>query len=439
MTQKWNLQDIRPPQQRRKRGAVISRAQNSADIQIPERESELVRSYPEERIQIQDGNKKRSFGYIIAIAVFVFVIASGFVASAFMSGAEITVYPKNRTPNVNAEFTAYQTAQPGELTYELMSLEATGERQVTASGEEEVEEQATGEIEIVKTTPGAQRLITNTRFESPGGLIFKITESVIVPGAVNGTPGTIRAEVYSDGTGEEYNLAPTRFTVPGLASDRALFESIYAESARSFTGGFSGPRFSINESELQTATQGLQIELRDTLLARLPNEKPAGFAVFDDAVSITYESLPPVQYGDDLVTIKEKATLQVPIFKADDFAEYLAAATIPGYEMEPVRIDNQDALTFQYTSATTSSSDLTAVDEIEFRLSGRPLIVWTYDSGRLKTDLMGAAKTAMPSVLSGYSAINGAEAVVRPFWQRSFPDELTKIKIIEVVEETAGQ
>ena len=43
-------------------------------------------------------------------------------------------------------------------------------------------------------------------------------------------------------------------------------------------------------------------ELRDNLLLRVENEKPAGFIAFPNAVAITYNQLPAVEYGNDLVT-----------------------------------------------------------------------------------------------------------------------------------------
>ncbi len=446
MSQKWNLQDIRPAKQARRRGAVIERAErinNSPASDTPDSATTRRNSESVGRIEVADGRNRKSWTAIISISIFILIVAGGFVMSAFLAGAEITVNPKHRTPNVNAIFTSNQTPAPDALNHEILIIEASGERQVTATGESEVQEPATGEIEIFKTTPGAQRLIKNTRFESADGLVYRITETAIVPGAVtaaNGTsvPGSIRAEVFSDGTGQEYNLAQgTRFTIPGLESDEALFTAMYATNNQPFMGGFDGPKFTIDEGELETATQALRIELRDSLLAQLSEQKPANFIVFDDAVAFTYTSLPAVEYGDNLVTIKERAKLSIPVFQATDFASFIAAATIPGYEGLPVRIDNPSDLTFSYTVATTSAIDLTIKESLTFKLAGKPHIVWTYDAGKLATDIIGKAKTALPTVLGGYPAIERAEAVVRPFWKQSFPDDLDEITITEMLTENS--
>lgn len=435
MSKNWNLQDIKPPEPRRKRPP------QGNPVNLNKQPGNTTKEQSDTpQVPVQNGNRKRSRALLIGVVLVVVIIGAGAILSALYGGAEVTVFPKHRSPNLNAEFTATQNKQDDALVYEILSLEETGERRVTATGETTVEEQATGEIEIFKTTPGAQRLIRNTRFEAPDGKIFKIEESLVVPGAVtsNGetVPGSITASVYSDGTGEDYNLpADTRFTIPGLESDSALFESMYATNDEAFTGGFAGSRYNIPEDELATAKQGLQAELRNSLLQQINENVPPGFVTFPNAVTFTYNSLPAVEYESELVTIKEVATLQIPIFPEEEFAAYIADATIPGYEDLPVRIASTSVLSFEYTTATTSAANLANLDEIEFKLSGTPLIVWTYDSGKLKTDLLGANKTALRSVLSGYPAIERAQAVVRPFWKQTFPEDLDEIEIIEVIGE----
>lgn len=390
-------------------------------------------------IKIVDGNKKKGRSLIYAVAIFVLIVGSGLLASALMAGADVTVYPRHREPNVNAVFEAMRTPQPDELAYEIMTLEAEGERQVTASGQEEVVEQAEGTIFIYnaqQTDP--VRLVTNTRFESPDGLIFKIKDSAVVPGYTtdaqgNRLPGVTTAEVYADEVGEQYNIGPSRFTIPGFKGDPE-YETIYGESTSSMTGGFDGMKFIIDQSELEVAQQALRTELRNSLLQKIDAEKPAGFVVFKDAVTFTYESLPSVEYGENLATIKEKVLLRIPLFSEEHFASFIAQATIPGYEGVPVRIDNYETFAFSYTNATTSSSDISNNMSLEFNLTGHPRIVWVYDGEKLKADLVNANKTALPTVLGAYPAIEKANAVIRPFWKSKFPTNINEIKIIEVIE-----
>ena len=440
MSQKWNLQDIRPAEPRKRRIPTEPLFTKARPPEVPKEEVEEI-----EPIVIHNGTKKKNRSLIIALAVFVFVVGFGVLASILMGGAEVIINPKYREPNVNAVFTAVSTPQSeDDLTYEIMMLEAEGERQVTATGQEQVESQAEGTVFIYNNhSTESMRLVTNTRLQSANGLIFKIKDPAVIPGYKTGPngekqPGVVTAEVYAEEVGEQYNIGPSRFTVPGFAGEPE-FENIYAESVSTFTGGFNGLKFIIDQSELETAEQALRLELRNSLLERIDAEKPAGFVQFDDAVTFTYESLPVVEYGENLATIKEKTTMRIPLFQEDDFAEFIAFATVPGYEGEGVRIDDINALKFTYSSATTSASNIAEAMSISFKLEGRPLLVWKYDAGKLKTDLLGKNRTALNTILGGYPAIEQAKAVIRPFWKSTFPDKLEKITLTEVVKDEEGE
>ncbi len=354
---------------------------------------------PESRQPTQTATNKRpprkhiSKG-LLAFLVFGFIVI-GFAGSYLMGGATITVYPRFFEPNLNATFTAYKEAPAGELGYEVMTLDATGERQVKATGQEDVKEQAKGTVTIYKSTPGTQRLIKNTRLQDASGKIFRITESVVVPGSTDGTPGSVTADVFADEPGEDYNLAEkTRFTIPGLESDTALFNAIYAENDAAFTGGFVGQKFILDDAQLGAAQESLHEELKQTLLDQLPEKQPSNMILFNDAVTFTYESLPSVAYGEDMATIKEKAILQVPLFKKDDFATYLATATIPSYDGASVRLDKVDAITFTYTNPDILNTNLSSLPNFEFSLKGRPILVYTFDKTKLASDLTGIQRGA---------------------------------------------
>lgn len=440
MAQKWNLQDIRPPEPRQRRAP---RPNTKPDY--IERPAPIISDEREDipSIVIEDGVKKGKNNVLISIILFVVIVGGALILSALLGKTELTIYPEFREPNISSEFIAYPDQRADALTYEILTLESTAESQVKASGQVEVQEQATGYIQIEKKTPGAERLIKNTRFRSPNGLIFRIQESVVVPGAVTDesgatVPGSIRAEVFADEVGEEYNLpANTTFDIPGFEEGgfTELFQSISAKNAESFTGGFDGPQFQIDESELATARQALQVKLRDDLLMRVEQEKPTGFLAFPGAVAITYNQLDAVEYGADLVTIREQAILQIPLFEASDFASYIASEAVATYEGGPVRIDDPSALSFSYLSPTTSASVIANEPSLSFSLKGKPLIIWEYDASKLTSDLAGLPKTAINNAIAAYTGIDGARVSITPFWKRSFPEDPEEIIVTEVLRQ----
>lgn len=443
MPQKWNLQDIRPARPERAAAPQTTPSRRpSQDIAPRHREptQEPPRYDPDlGSIAIADGNAVRRKRIVVSVIIAIAILASAFFVNILMSGSEVVVYPKFKDVTVQAIYTASKAPAAGELGYELLSLEATGERQVSASGTQKVSERAVGSIFIYNTQIGAtQRLIKNTRFENPDGLVYRIKESIEVPAATKDTtgavvPGVITAEVFADGTGEQYNVVPSRFTIPGLkGSDQ--FAMVYGESNVAFTGGFEGDRYMIDEAELETKKQELHLELRNNLLERLKTERPSGFILYESAVTFSFESLPATSFGNSLATIKEKAHLNVPIFKEGEFSKYIAASTIAGYDDEDVLLTDPHSLAFSYTTPTTTTSDIAGLPQLEFNLKGATRVVWQFSEDKLKSDLLGLSKTALPTVLSGYPSIDRAEATVKPFWSQSFPKDTSDMTVTTLLE-----
>lgn len=430
MNQKWNLQDIRPAEPKRKRPAPHNT------------ESKSTPNSSGESVPVTDRRKRSRKVYIYIFAAIFVVVAGAIFLSQLMAGADVTVYPKHSTPTINSTITAYPEQRTGELAYEVMTLTASDEAQVTATGETQVEERATGMIEIIKSTPGNQQLVEETRFESPDGLIYRTTEGVTVPGATSDgagtTPGTVRVEVVAAEPGEEYNLAAgTRFTIPGFAEGGFddLFDAMYGENRGQISGGYEGPRYDIADSELSEARQELQLTLRENLLDQMQSEKPANFLLFPSAASFTYEQLPAAEYGDNLVTIKEEATLYIPIFNSDDFAAYLAEAALPTYNRgESIRVDNADALSLEYESSTTTQANLEQLSSLTFTLTGNAELVWTYNLEEFKNELANERKEALRFVVDEYVAIERADARIQPFWSQTYPSDTSLITVTERIE-----
>jgi hypothetical protein len=441
MNQKWNLQDIRPAEPRTKRtlGTMPPPSPTKPVAETAPREPQLEREHIPS-IVIEDGTKKGNNRVLFSVIAFVALVGGALGLSMILGKTELTVYPVFKEPNINSEFTAYPDRRPDALSYEIMTIESTAESQVKASGQVDVEVKTSGLIQIVKTTPGAERIIANTRFRSPDGKIYRIKDAIVVPGAVNDVPGTIQAEVTADEPGDMYNKdTGTRFDVPGFEESGLtdLYKAVYAENKAPLTGGYKGPQYKIDDAELSTARQALQIKLRDELLAKIEAEKPNGFIALPGAVAITYDQQPTVPYGNDLVTIKERATLQIPIFKNSDLGTFLAKAAVATYNGGSVRIDDPKALTFEYKTASTSNSVIANEPSLTFNLKGKPKLIWEFDQEALKKDLAGLPKTAISNIISSggndpkYPGIQGANISITPFWKQSFPSDPNEITVVE--------
>jgi hypothetical protein len=449
MDKKWNLQDIKTTSNKTRPTPPPNPQQTVNPSQpAPERAQSSTAAYsqheptPAESTSSQTSRrpvtstKKRRLPWKWGIIGLVLLLVIVFVVGQFTAKTDLMVQPRTENPNLNSDFTAYTNPESGQLGYELLTIEAEGERQVTSSGEtEEVSLPAEGVITINKTTSGTQPLVATTRFEDPNGNIFRIVEEVTVPGGTSENPGSVTVAVAADEAGAEGNVAAgTRFTVPGLESDTELFNAITATNAEPFTGGFEGVRVVVDEEELTEAQASIRTELESALRGRLPTEQPADFVSFAGAETFAYESLPATESASGEASVKEKVKLEIPIFQKDTFASFIASALVPGYEGGAVRIENIDTISFAYTGSSSEAAILSDKDSISFSLEGRPLLVWEYDETTLKTDLLGASQNSLTNILGAYPAIEGARATFAPFWKKSFPDSAAKITITEVFD-----
>lgn len=441
MTQKWNLQDIKPAGTMKgaPREPQVRKPQTDISYRAPKPHTMESSVDPDiAMIDVIDGKSEKRKRVVVTVIVAGIIIGAGFFVNVMLGGADVTVHPKVKDISVQAEFSAHTNPQAGELGYELLTLEETGEKQVKASGKETVSLKAEGKIFVYNAkSTSPQPLVKNTRFESKDGLIFRIKDSIIVPGATkdekgNLVPGNVVADVYADGTGEQYNVGPGRFTVPGL-KETDQYDNVYGETTTALTGGFEGEKYIIDEAEFSTAKQALHVELRDKLLAKLKESRPAGFVLYDEAVTFAFDSLPSTEYGESLATIKEKARLQVPMFKESEFSSFIADKTIPDYEGDLVSMTDPQTLKFSYTAPTTTVSDIASYTSLDFMLKGDSKVVWKFDQEKLQKDLISLKKSEAPKVFSSYPAISSAQAEIRPFWVSVFPKKPDEIKV-HVVE-----
>src|SRR3989338_412417 len=186
----------------------------------------------------------RAFKWTLAVVLFG---GLSLLLSAFFAGATVTVYPRTATVEVPARLEARLNAPLNALAYETFTVTRSATTATPATGTKTVSRQASGIITILNSYSSAsQRLIANTRFEAPDGKIYRIRDSITVPGSTKKadgtlTAGTIIATIYADSPGEAYNRsAATTFVIPGFKGD-PRYNGFSAVSKGAISGGYIGP------------------------------------------------------------------------------------------------------------------------------------------------------------------------------------------------------
>ncbi len=370
--------------------------------------------------------------WLIAIGVVVFAIIGALLLSTVFAGATVAVYPRTETVTPPAPLEARLQASAGTLAYQRMTVRRSATTTVAASGVAKVSRQASGVVTIYNTySTASQRLIANTRFEAADGKIYRVRESITVPGATKNADGTLSAgtmtaTVYADSPGADYNRSgSTRFTIPGFKGD-PRFDKFYAESQGAISGGFVGNEPAVPPAELAKVQAALKLELDSASRSAAASELPEGFLLVPGTLLITYTDIMKTPQGAN-ATLSQSALATQAIVRSQDLAAAVARAAFGNdYKGEAVAFADSAAITIGVASSTAKDAE----GVLRLTLSGSPTLVWQFDPAAVKEALLGKAKSELSSIISMFDpAIVRADATIRPFWQGGFPKDPNKIKI----------
>jgi hypothetical protein len=357
----------------------------------------------------------------------------------FMVSATITIKPKQSTVPINTKLVASinATTSPNALTYQIITLNSADQEEVSATSTVKTKAQkASGQITIFNNYSSAsQTLISNTRFETSDGLIYRIQNAVRVPGFTISSgktvPGSVTVSVIADQTGSKYDINMTDFSIPGFKTDAGRYLKIFARSKTAMTGGKDENSFGVSDNTRQNIQATIESRLRDSLLRQVQSQKTANSIIFDAASKISFQHLADTAGADaQHAIIHEQGTISSVVFDKTALSKILFtdAITAVGGAAETQGLES-----LRFIAAVSSSSPVWQVKPFTFTLTGSVNVVGIVDTNKLLQDVLGIPRADLNKVLSNYPTIDKATATVKPFWRSSFPKDASKIKV-EIVK-----
>ncbi len=434
------VSDVLPPGARRsvRNIPVPPRAYryNDAPEEEPQEEEPI-------KVRLPKGGGRNSARWWLwgTVAVSIVVLLS--VVAIALSGATVTVTLKSVPVEISSlEGTAITatTTVGVYLPYTPLIVEAVETATLEPEGSKRVERKASGTIIIYNNFSSAtQRLIKNTRFETPDGKIYRIQESIVVPGqttsGVKKLPGSIEAVVYADQAGESYNIGLSDFTVPGFKSSPDRYTGFYARGKTPMDGGFVGVAPFVSPEKVSAARASLRKALEEKLVADAKGKISADSVMLTGGYAFVSRSESETEGADEKVEVTERGTLTGFVFTKAALASYIARRAVLRYDDAPVSFNAAETLAFSFLNKADFGKN--ADGRVLFGLDGSGEIVWNLDADRLKAELSGKAKSDTVSVLASYGAIERSQVVIRPFWKKAFPDNIKKISV--VIKKTESQ
>ena len=423
--QRRSIQDIIPPARSRPLRPSVTPTQPNPNVnQSPT--PPTPPPTPPEPMEFEPEPSRNIMKLGIILAVAVFLVGGGvFVASTLFHRAYVTVTPQYFTVNVQESFTI--APDSATLAYEKATAENTLTKTVPATGSKQVSDRASGTVIIYNAySTSAQRLITNTRFSNPGGLIYRIHTPVTVPGYTTKAglkvPGSLEVTVYADEPGEKYNIGLTDFTLPGL-KDTDRYALVYARSKTPIAGGFVGQKAVVDSAVRDKALTDLKAELEQSLRTKVVENAPPNTLVFDKTIALIYaEGTDTVSDGNAVISVAGSAV--APALNQTMFANALLRASESTFQGDAKLENPQDlAIVLGEKGSAVAGNPLT------LDVTGTAKLVASFSLDQLAQDLAGKSKDAVAMVQTGYPGIASMDVKAYPFWLGSLPADPTKIQI----------
>jgi len=198
---------------------------------------------------------------IITIALLAVVIFTMFKKT------EITIVAKEDSKTTTFVVTAEeQKTSDLSLPALVTTADFNWKEKFYPTGSKDVEGISKGEVILYNKTNETQPLIKTTRLLTADGVLFRLTDRVVVP-----ANGQAVAQVYADESGAKSDIGPSKFTIPGLNEEKQ--KVIYAESTKAMAGG-SGKITMVTEGDLKAAETQFAEKAKEAYLSSVSSSYP---------------------------------------------------------------------------------------------------------------------------------------------------------------------
>jgi hypothetical protein len=362
---------------------------------------------------------------LIAAAVLYFILPK----------AEIVIVPKTQAIVQDLTLTADKSATKVDATQakipgQLIKLDKKASKDFAATGQRQLNDKARGTITIYNEySSSVQSLVQNTRFVSDSGRTFRLTKSITVPGAniVEGKimASSIDADVVADQPGEEYNITPTNFKIPGFQGS-PKYDAFYGQSKSAMSGGAVGQAKVVSQDDFDKAKISLWQDLRSSIDQELRAQVPNGLKILDGALKEdinSTESNAAVGSRADNFTLTIKGSGTVLLFDENDIYDLTAKKVDENLGNDKVL--DEKLRQIEYTNIAPDFNKGLLV----FKVKVTEKLIWKVDFNELKNLIAGKDETQIKQAFNERQEIDKARILFWPFWVKSVPKDLDKIKI----------
>jgi hypothetical protein len=385
---------------------------------------------------LDDDREPRGFPRKTVTAIILIIILGAvavYVTSVFFDHADIAINFKQMPWSYQENFTASKSAVGIDPTTNTIPAQIfTATKNVTlsfpGSSVQQVAQKAQGSITIYNDYSAAsQELVATTRFLTPDGKIFRLTQNVTVPGETNSggtlTPSSITAPIVADQAGPDYNVGPVaKLTIPGFAKDPGREAGFYGAITASTTGGFIGQRATPTAADIASAKASTTAMLTQSVSSSFSGTYPNNFEIAPGATQIQVTTLTVNTSTDENgdFTVFGVATLQAIGFDQTGLQNYLLTLA-----------QTQEASS-TFKTISLSYSDVTpnfTTGQVQFALSVQAELEPAFIAAEFATSIEGQSIASARSTIAALPNLADGEISMWPSWLWSIPSDPSKIHV----------
>lgn len=347
------------------------------------------------------------------------VVLLAIVIFSALKKTEITVIAKESKKSISLTLNAVKE-KGGEKS--VVSIVTTTKfslsENYSPTGAKTVEGISKGEVILYNNTSEVQILVKTTRLLSPENVLFRLEDMVTVPAR-----GQITAKVYADQGGASSDIGPTKFTIPGLSTEKQ--KVVYAESSKPMAGG-SGKIGIVSETDITAAKNDFKEKVKQAYLKQIAETE-----IWADMKIVTVTDSNPAsshKAGDEAgnFTLSGTSTIVAVFFAKKDLEELL------NKEIGKSLDDNSEKiLSFSgEPTVTIASTDLVS-QTAQLNVSQETLVTLNAEAKSLeKINFAGKDKSEIERYVVGLPHVTGVSVKFSPSWSDTAPSSADKIKVV---------
>ncbi len=272
--------------------------------------------------------KNTTYTKIVGFFLFLTIVAIFTVMHFALAKVTIKIYGKvdNKIEEVLIEMESENVLEKKEdsILGKIIKTEFDLETSIPSNQETVLSEKAGGYVIIYNNYSQNQILIATTRLLTPDNKLYRITERINIPAGEQ-----VKVWAEADQLGEEYNIPPTSFIIPGLWE--GLQDKIYAESKDGMN--MQGvPKYLVSQESINQAQKNIKEQAEIQALKTI-NEKLSNNLKIDNRnLFMKFETLESSNINEESETtiLKQHITAYGLVFSPDTLKEISETKFVQG-------------------------------------------------------------------------------------------------------------